>query len=71
MNRPSQHKQLMERLDRLTETIERGNAIAVARLKVEVQAATKDPPPEAKKILSANDQIKATLEAQQARFKAP
>jgi len=63
MSRPSQHKQLMDRLDKLIETLEQGNAIAVARLKLEVQAAQKDPPEEAK-ILSAGDQIQTTLAQQ-------
>ena len=68
MSRPSQHKQLMERLDKLIVTLEEGNAIAVARLKfdIEIQASKKEPPPK-KLIATADEQIKAALESQLAR----
>jgi len=64
-----QHQQLMERMDKLTVALERGNAINLAHLELRVQEPKKDAPKTARRVLaSADEQIKAALEQQQARL---
>ncbi len=71
MNRREEifHEQFMLRLDKLTEALERGNAINIALLEMKVQESQKKAPAVTSQVLqSADDQIKAQIEAQRKKL---